>query len=142
VATELRPRWFGRGEQVIEQGEEGQTFYVVAEGTVAVLAGKPAVEVARLSTGETFGEMSLLTGEPRAATVVAATDALLLELDRPTFARLFAGHDGLAPKLAQVLADRRSQLDSAAAQPGPGGAEPEAHRILGRLRQIFSLRAA
>ncbi|MBM4379506.1 MAG: mechanosensitive ion channel [Deltaproteobacteria bacterium] len=142
VASELRPRWFGRGEQVIEQGAPGQTFYVVAEGTVAVLTGKPTVEVARLSTGATFGEMSLLTGEPRAATVVAATDALLLELDRPTFAQLFAGHDGLAPELARVLAERRSQLDSAAAQPGAQGAEPEAHRILGRLRQIFSLRAA
>lgn len=142
VAAELRPRWFGRGEQIIEQGAAGQTFYVVGEGTVSVLTGKPAVEVARLSTGETFGEMSLLTGEPRAATVVAASDALLLELDRPTFAQLFAGHDGLAPKLAQVLAERRSQLDSAAAQPGPQGTEPEAHRILGRLRQIFSLRAA
>lgn len=142
VATELRPRWFGRGEQVIEQGAAGQTFYVVAEGTVAVLTGQPAVEVARLSTGQTFGEMSLLTGEPRAATVVAATDALLLELDRPTFARLFAGHDELAPKLARVLAERRSQLDSAAASSSVQGAEPEANRILGRLRQIFSLRAA
>jgi small-conductance mechanosensitive channel/CRP-like cAMP-binding protein len=142
VAAELRPRWFGRGEQVIEQGAAGQTFYVVAEGSVAVLTGQPAVEVARLSTGETFGEMSLLTGEPRAATVVAATDALLLELDRPTFARLFAGHDELAPKLARVLAERRSQLVSAAAHAPAPGAEPEAHRILVRLRQIFSLRAA
>ena len=141
VATALRPRWFGRGEQVIEQGADGETFYVVAEGTVSVRTGKPPVEVAKLGTGGTFGEMSLLTGEPRAATVVAATDVLLLELDRPAFAQLFAGHDALAPALAKILAERRTALD-AAAGPAHAGAEPEAHRILAKLRHIFSLRAA
>ncbi|MEN9798628.1 MAG: hypothetical protein RL653_2324 [Pseudomonadota bacterium] len=141
VASELRPRWFGRGEQVIEQGAEGETFYVVAEGKVSVRTGRPAVEVAQLGTGETFGEMSLLTGEPRAATVVASTDALLLELDRPTFARLFAGHHELAPELAKVLAERRLGLQAAAGAPLPS-AEPETHRILTRLRLVFGLRVA
>jgi hypothetical protein len=141
VASELRPRWFGRGEQIIEQGAGGETFYVVAEGTVSVRTGAPAVEVAQLGTGETFGEMSLLTGEPRAATVVAASDALLLELDRPTFARLFAGHHELAPALAKLLAERRMSLEAATGSPLPG-AEPEANRILSRLRIVFGLRAA
>ena len=86
LAEDLTVRHFGKGERVIEEGAAGHTFYLVATGSVAVMAGKPAREVTRLSVGQYFGEMSLLTGEPRSATVVAAEDSLLLEVDRPTFA--------------------------------------------------------
>lgn len=139
LAREMQPRRFGRGERVIEAGANGQTFYVVASGEVSVRAGKSEVEVARLRSGQYFGEMSLLTGEPRAATVIAANDAILLEVDRPVFARLFAEHPGLARQLSALLAHRRSQLRAAAEATGTTDAVPEAGRIFGRLRAIFGL---
>ena len=141
LAEDLVVRHFGKNERVIEAGAPGQTFYLVAEGAVAVMAGKPAKEVARLTQGNYFGEMSLLTGEPRSATVVAVEDALLLEFDRPTFAKLFAEFPDLAAQLSALLARRRSELRAVAASAGTQDAAPEANRILGKLRQIFGLKS-
>lgn len=139
ISREVLPRRFGKNERIIEEGEPGHTFYLVADGEVSVRAGKTGVEVTRLKRGQYFGEMSLLTGEPRAATVVAATDALLLELTRPSFARLFAEHPELARQLSALLAQRRSQLRAVAEATGGTDTAPEAGRIFERLRQIFGL---
>jgi small-conductance mechanosensitive channel/CRP-like cAMP-binding protein len=138
LAKAMVQRQFGGGERIIEEGAPGQTFYLVAAGTVAVTT-KRGVEVTRLTRGQYFGEMSLLTGEPRSATVVAVDDALLFELDRPGFAELFARHQGLAAQLSTILAERRTQLQAVADANVPPSDHPEANRILGRLRQIFGL---
>ncbi|XXF75718.1 mechanosensitive ion channel family protein [Myxococcaceae bacterium GXIMD 01537] len=137
---ELVVRRFGTGERIIQEGEEGRTFYLVASGEVSVRAGKGLVEVTRLHRGHYFGEMSLLTGEPRSATVVALEDVVLLEVDRPTFARLFASDPGLARQLSALLAQRRTQLRAVAeSHGGVPDTVPEAGRIFGKLRQIFGL---
>ncbi|MGZ6133736.1 MAG: cyclic nucleotide-binding domain-containing protein, partial [Myxococcaceae bacterium] len=140
VAHEMVPRRFGRGERIIEQGAPGQTFYVVAAGTVSILTAR-GVEVTRLGRGQYFGEMSLLTGEPRSATVVAAEDAVLFELDRPTFAQLFDEQPALAGLLSEALAHRRGQLRAVAEANGNVVEVREANWILDRLRSIFGLRA-
>lgn len=137
---EVVVRRFGRGERIIQEGDEGGTFYVVASGEVSVRAGTLQSEITRLGPGHYIGEMSLLTGERRAATVVALQDSILLELDRPTFARLFSDYPGLARQLSAQLAQRRNQLRAVALSSGGGPDHtPEASRILGRLRQLFGL---
>jgi small-conductance mechanosensitive channel/CRP-like cAMP-binding protein len=138
LANAVVPRLFGAGERIIEEGAAGQTFYVVASGTVAVTTRR-GVEVTRLVRGQYFGEMSLLTGEPRSATVVAVDDAVLFELDRPGFGDLFAEHPGLATQLSTILAERRLELEALASAHLPQSDHPEANRILARLRQIFGL---
>jgi len=140
VAHEMVARRFGRGERIIEQGAPGQTFYVVGSGTVSILTAR-GVEVTRLGRGQYFGEMSLLTGEPRSATVVAAEDAVLFELDRPTFAQLFDEQPALAGLLSEALAHRRGQLRAVADTAGNVVEVREANWILDRLRSIFGLRA-
>ena len=138
LANSMVPRTFGAGERILEEGAAGQTFYLVVSGTVAVTTRR-GVEVTRLLRGQYFGEMSLLTGEPRSATVVAVDDAVLFELDRPGFAELFAQHPGLATQLSTILAERRLQLQAVADANMPASDHPEANRILARLRQIFGL---
>jgi CRP-like cAMP-binding protein len=140
VAHEMVARRFGRGERIIEQGAPGQTFYIVGSGSVAILTARD-VEVTRLGRGQYFGEMSLLTGEPRAATVVAAEDAVLFELDRPTFAQLFDEQPALAGLVSEALAHRRGQLRAMAEADGTVVEVREANWILDRLRSIFGLRA-
>lgn len=141
LAREVAPRRFGQDERVITQGDEGNTFYVVAQGSVSVRVGLPEVEVARLGRGQYFGEMSLLTGEPRAASVIAAEDSLLLEVARPTFAAILAQVPELAAALADLLARRRTELNALAMASGAPRAEAtrEANRIFTRLREIFGL---
>ncbi|WP_238539659.1 mechanosensitive ion channel family protein [Corallococcus macrosporus] len=143
LRQELLVRRFGAGEHIIQEGDEGRTFYVLASGEVSVRTGKSRSEVTRLGRGGYFGEMCLLTGERRSATVVAVQDSLLLEIDRPTFARLFSEYPGLARQLSSMLAQRRTQLRAVAEATGTSNdAIPaEVGRILGRLRQIFGLNA-
>jgi CRP-like cAMP-binding protein len=73
------------GDAILRQGEPGQAFYVLARGTVRVLRegeGAPALTLATLHSGSIFGEMALVSAQPRTATVVAVTDCDLLEFDR------------------------------------------------------------
>jgi CRP-like cAMP-binding protein len=140
LAAEVLPRRFRPGERIIREGAEGNTFYVVAHGNVSVRIGAPETEVTRMGPGAYFGEMSLLTGEPRAATVIALDEVELLELGRPTFARILAAHPELGRSLANLLGQRKSELRAVSSTACPeGGPSPEARRIFGRLKDIFGL---
>lgn len=73
------------GEVILQQGDVGQSFFVLARGRVRVDRTAPdghRVELARLHDGAIFGEMALVAAQPRTATVTAITDADLLEFDR------------------------------------------------------------
>lgn len=138
LARSAVERRFGKGEALIREGEEGQTFYLIVQGEVAVARG--GTVVARLQRGAYLGEMSLLTGDARSATVVAASDVVVLELDREAFGRHFTAHPERAQQLSELLATRRSELEAVAA--ATGAAPPEgtrANEILRRLRSIFRL---
>jgi small-conductance mechanosensitive channel len=142
LAREAAPRRFGKDERVITEGDQGNTFYVVAQGSVSVRVGRPEVEVTRLGRGQYFGEMSLLTGERRAASVIALEDSLLLEIARPTFARILSQVPELAAALADLLARRRTELKAVSVASGaPRAAEAtrEASLIFTRLKEIFGL---
>ena len=76
-----------------------------------------ATNVAELGTGAFFGEMSLLTGEPRSATVVATSDCHLLCADRRAFGSLLRDNDELARALSEALAERSVTLARAGAEP-------------------------
>jgi small-conductance mechanosensitive channel/CRP-like cAMP-binding protein len=140
IARSGKERRFGRDETVVSEGDEGHTFYLVTRGLVAVTT-RTGGEVARMGPGECFGEISLLTGSPRAATVTAISDTLLLEFDRTAFAAHFTAKPQLAEKLSKLLAQRREALAMASSNAVTEiGSDPAEGRILDRLRQIFALR--
>jgi small-conductance mechanosensitive channel/CRP-like cAMP-binding protein len=133
---------YGPGEPVVRQGEAGETCFLVARGELAVrvLFDSGEREVARLSHGAFFGEMSVLTGEPRSATVVAASDAALLGIDREAFKRVLAGDEQVMEELARIIAGRRAELAIAKEQEAAAGPQPEdaAHgSLLARIKGIF-----
>jgi small-conductance mechanosensitive channel/CRP-like cAMP-binding protein len=138
LARSAVERRFGRGEALIREGDEGHTFYVIVSGEVAVARG--GTEVVRLNRGAYLGEMSLLTGEPRSATVVATSDLIVLELDREAFARHFAQKPERAQQMSDLLAQRRSQLDQVATAAGAARPMVQARDIFQRLKQIFRLK--
>ncbi|HNX51440.1 MAG TPA: mechanosensitive ion channel family protein [Thermoanaerobaculaceae bacterium] len=105
-------RWltFEPGEAVVREGEESRALYVVAEGAARVLRSDR--ELARLGTGEVFGEMALLSGEPRAATVCAAELLGVVEVDAHALQALLERHEELAEELAARMAARQQELDA------------------------------
>lgn len=94
------------GDRIIAQGTVGDRFYIVANGTAAVVQnGK---EVKTYHAGDYFGETALILGQPRNADVIAATDVSLIELDRYDFLYLLRGTDipQRLVRLARMRAER------------------------------------
>jgi small-conductance mechanosensitive channel/CRP-like cAMP-binding protein len=146
VAGRLRPLHYASGERIIEEGAAGDSFFLVDRGEVRVLrkmAGVPR-EIARIGEGECFGEMAMLTGQRRTATVVAATDVDVLMIDKSGFQDILAANPEVAVDISALLAQRRAALHSAeedlTTKFQAGGAEGELKAdILGRIRSYFGL---
>lgn len=95
------------GEVVFKQGDPGDALYVVADGWVRVVAeGPPRTELGRLDDGEFFGEIALVTDEPRSATVEAATDAWVLALDRALVHQVMEEDGWVITVMLKFLRDR------------------------------------
>ncbi|XP_008766533.2 cAMP-dependent protein kinase type I-alpha regulatory subunit isoform X1 [Rattus norvegicus] len=92
VADALEPVQFEDGQKIVVQGEPGDEFFIILEGTAAVLQRRSEneefVEVGRLGPSDYFGEIALLMNRPRAATVVARGPLKCVKLDRPRFERV------------------------------------------------------
>jgi small-conductance mechanosensitive channel len=109
LAEDLSHHLFGKGEAICKQGDPGSTFYIIKTGLIAVKvkgADGVEVEVARLKPGSYFGEMSLLTGDPRSSTCTAVEDSELLCLDRDTFGVLLRENPPIAQTMSDILASR------------------------------------
>ncbi|MFA7228864.1 MAG: cyclic nucleotide-binding domain-containing protein, partial [Melioribacteraceae bacterium] len=99
------------GELIIKEGESGSSMYVLAEGLLNVFvneSGKERVKVGTISPGQFFGEMSLLTGEERGATVIAETDSVTVEISKEPFKKILKKRPELANALSEVIAERQS----------------------------------
>jgi len=110
VIRELRLEGFQPGEIVVTEGEAGDSLYVVASGVVRAFvrtADGRNREVRQLAEGEFFGEISLLSGTARTATVTAASSVELLVLDRAALDALTARHPRVREVLQQFHDQRR-----------------------------------
>jgi CRP-like cAMP-binding protein len=146
LASELRYAPFTAGEVMTRQGADAHWLYLIMDGTASVrvaVAGGLEREVARLKGGNFFGEMSLMTGNPREATVVAITDCECYRLGADSFKRVIKAHPEKAEEIAGVLAERRSQLEAVRQ-----GLDDEARRkraatekedLLDKIRDFFDL---
>ncbi len=132
-------RKFGMGEEVTTEGRSGTSFYVVVSGRLSVRVGTPPKEIATLERGAAFGEMSLLTGEPRSATVIAMEDCTLLEMGREVFARHLEAHPERLAQLATLIEERKAGIAAAFTAVASDKA-PAPGKALDRLREIFRLR--
>lgn len=104
---------FGRGEKLIEQGENGNSMFILVNGEANVIVDRNGFQthVASLGAGDCFGEMSLLTGEQRNATVIANTDCEVVEIDKSVLSRSLKENPALLTKLSELLAQRQLETD-------------------------------
>jgi small-conductance mechanosensitive channel/CRP-like cAMP-binding protein len=133
IAGAARVHPFGKGETIIRRDTEGSSMFVVHQGTVSVCVGDD--EVARLGEGDYFGEMALLTGENRAADVVALTDVVAIEIDKGALQPVLYDHREIVHSISAKVAERRGTLDSLRTH-----TNEEAQRtVLSRIRAYFGL---
>ncbi len=140
LAEGCREQLFGAGERVVQQGAAGRSMFVVIEGAVRVSLEPSGQDVARILRGGFFGEMSMLTGEPRTATVTATDDAVLLEITSETFRELARRRPALLDHVSEVVSARRMELAEAkAAAEGAQASMPARLSLLSRIRQFLEL---
>jgi CRP-like cAMP-binding protein len=103
---------FSAGDMVIQAGERGDAFYLILSGRARVV-GKPRART--LGIGDYFGEMALIDGEPRSATVTAASPLQAMMLSRRPFLKLLEQEPKIALALMEELAGRVRRLEKAPA---------------------------
>jgi small-conductance mechanosensitive channel/CRP-like cAMP-binding protein len=139
LAAAAADHLYGDGELIVREGAAGTSMFVVQSGHVVVTVGPERKEVARIDAGGYFGEMSLLTGAPRSATVTASGDCRVLEIDADAFRTYVRHHPEVVEPLAAAAEARRRETDKtrASAQADRG---PETVSLNQRIREFFGLR--
>ena len=116
VADGARERRFAAGETIVREGDRGSSMFVVEAGRLGVSAHGTVGQSQRLAVlepGAAFGEISLLTGDPRTATVRAMTEATLLEIDKATLAPILRENPSIVGMLELTMQERRKKASDA-----------------------------
>ena len=118
IARLLKVRPFAKGETVIMEGSGGAAFFLIDAGQATV--SSKGVHVATLGPGDYFGELALIDGGPRSATVTAATDLVCYGLTFWEFRPLIERNGAIGWKLLEALAKRLRAANPNSAKPAAG----------------------
>jgi small-conductance mechanosensitive channel/CRP-like cAMP-binding protein len=137
---------FGRNEKLIQQGDSGDSMFILVDGEASVVVernGGPK-PVASLRPGDCFGEMSLLTGEKRSATVIAQADCQVVEIGKAVLAQSLKENPELLASLSELLARRQLERKGVlAAEESDTQLQVQRTKytasFLGKLRAFFEL---
>jgi small-conductance mechanosensitive channel/CRP-like cAMP-binding protein len=137
---------YGRGERMIQEGAEGNSMFIMLRGTahVSVLRNGTGIRLGVLRSGDCFGEMSLLTGEPRSATIRAEGDCEVLEISHEAMAEVLQDAPQCLTQLSELLARRKLEGEGIvkdATQSHDQTTKEREYRasFLQRLRAVFEL---
>jgi len=147
LAERLRYAPFAKGNIIARQGAPAQHWlFIIISGEAEIYlegVGGQKRTLNVLSNGSFFGEMSLMTGSPRVASVVARTDVECYRLDKEAFEEILMARPGIAEEVAQVLVARRMQLDSALQNLDEEAKHKEIHHqhneVLATIKRFFGL---
>ncbi|MEQ1748560.1 MAG: cyclic nucleotide-binding domain-containing protein [Prosthecobacter sp.] len=133
VATEMRRVQLSTDEVLFRRNDEGESLFILIEGLLNVqvdLNGNGLEQtVSQLSPGDFFGEMALLTGEPRSATIQARTAAVVYEISRPTVVHIIEGRPEISECMSRAVAQRQMKLEQARNRLAKGDAEEKVRSI-------------
>jgi putative ABC transport system ATP-binding protein len=107
MADQLVAEQVAEGVPVIREGDPGDKFYLIRQGSVSVRKGADQVEVARLNEGDFFGETALLTGQPRNASIVTLSDTTLYTLSKDKFNYAVGQRASFEDEIRTSLFDRQ-----------------------------------
>jgi CRP-like cAMP-binding protein len=141
----MRGHRFAAGEIVVRRGDAAESLYIVSEGMLDVRIEVPhrgRTVAARIGAGEVFGEMSLLTGSPRSADVVALVDSAAYEVSKAALAPILRRQPDLATRIGEIVAARRTAnvaIESANVEDRREAVRAEGAAVLARMRAFFAL---
>lgn len=138
LAASATESLFADGEVIVKEADPGSSLYIVSEGEVVITVGPNRQEVAVTKAGGYFGEMSLLTGDPRTATVTARGDTTVLEIGAEAFRAYIQSHPDAIDKLAEAAVERRRQLEESRGRTPPP-AKAATVSLAERMRRFFGL---
>ena len=147
LAVRLISAPFAHGEAIMRQDAVANWLYVLTEGEaeVRVTASGLSRTVGTLRAGDYFGEMGLMTGEPRSATVMALTDVKCYRLSKETFEAILQRRPEIAEEISATLAHRRAGLDAVREEVSDEALRDRVNQhqmaLLLRIRQFFALDA-
>jgi CRP-like cAMP-binding protein len=143
LAEGSRMHQYGADEAVVRQGDQTAEMFIVQRGEVVVQRenGHGPIEVARLGPGAFFGEMALMTGERRTATVRAGGPCTLIGVDQGALKAVLEASPDLASLISRVIAERQAAAEAKAESAGDQatGVEERSSQLLGRIRKFFAL---
>ena len=134
LAAGCQERVYGAGERIVRQGDAGESMFVIIDGAARVFI-EPDTDVATIDRGGCFGEMSLLTGEPRSASVSARTDCTVLEIAPDAFNEIAARNPAALDRIAALAAERRGSLEQARLAAMAGAELAAVTGLLARMRR-------
>ena len=129
---------YAANDVIVRQGDAGSSMFVLVSGEAVVVLEPGDREVARVNPGGFFGEMSLLTGDPRTATVRTTSDAELLEITADDFRRFVLANPAAVDLVGEAAARRRAELLAHASEGQTSALEPP-HGFMARVRRFLRL---
>jgi CRP-like cAMP-binding protein len=150
LAVRMRQHTVKAGDAVVHANDAGDSMFVIFEGLLQAEVPshdrQSIVRVGKLMAGSFFGEISALTGEPRTATVTAASDSLIFEIQKDAFASLVATQPDVLHVLGSAIAARRSRTAAALAEADLAQIAAEeksfARAIIDKMRSFFRIGVA
>lgn len=146
LATAATARLFSPGETIVRQDDDADELFIIERGTVTVLLeakGKKPSEVTKLGPGMFFGEMALVTGERRQATVRAVSECELVVIGHKAFHDVLAASPNMVKELSRVLAERQTMLEEHAERLSTVDHEREVSlksiQFIDRIKRFFEL---
>jgi small-conductance mechanosensitive channel/CRP-like cAMP-binding protein len=146
LVRDARVIHYGRGERIIEEGAEGNSMFIVLRGSVhvSVMRNGAPIRLGGMNKGDCFGEMSLLTGERRSATIRADGDCDVLEISKEAMGEIMRDSPQCVTRLSEILASRKLEGEGILKDATQGQENANKEReyratFLRRLRVVFEL---
>lgn len=146
LAERLKYAPFAKGNIIAKQGAVAHWLYIVITGNAEVYFETPGGErrtVSELGKGSFFGEMGMMTGAPRSASVIAKSDVECYRLDKEVFEEILRARPAIAEEMSHILATRRAELDSVIqnldAESAQKAISQRRSEILSTIRRFFGL---
>lgn len=142
LANASSVRVYAPGEAIVRKGQEGNSMFVILRGAVRVQIPEAGYQktVNRLGVNDYFGEMSLLTGEPRSATVIADVETKVLRIRKEALQPIFENNPDLVQTICELIEERRALLNSEAEAAAEEEMMTSQRGVLKSIRKFFGLK--